>query len=47
VEVARLISPVDALTKFNPAGDELNRPPDTPVIVGVGFVPEEQNVEDE
>jgi hypothetical protein len=37
-----LISPVLALTKFKPAGDEVNVPPATPVIVGVGFEPDWQ-----
>lgn len=44
---AKLISPVAVLTKTNPAGDEVNVPPDTPVTVGLGFVPDEQNVDDE
>ena len=44
---AKLISPVAELTKTNPAGEEENVPPDTPVIVGVGFIPDEQKVEAE
>ena len=43
---AKSTSPVAELTKTNPAGDEVNVPPGVPVIVGVGFVPVAQKVED-
>ncbi len=43
----RLISPVAVLTNTNPAGDEVNVPPAVPVIVGTGFVPVAQKVEEE
>jgi hypothetical protein len=42
---ARFISPVDELAKTNPAGEDVNVPPDVPVIVGIGLAPDEQNVD--
>ena len=41
---AKLITPVELLTKTNPAGDDVNVPPAIPVMVGVGLVPDWQNV---
>jgi hypothetical protein len=38
VLATRLMLPVVALM-LSPAGDEVNVPPASPVIVGVGFVP--------
>src|SRR6218665_1046166 len=41
---ARLICPVLLLTNTNPAGDDVNVPPATPVMVGVGSAPDWQYV---
>jgi hypothetical protein len=38
---ARFISPVVVLTNTNPAGADVNVPPETPVITGVGLVPDD------
>ncbi len=43
----KFISPVAVLTNTTPAGEELNVPPAVPVIVGIGFVPVAQKVEEE
>lgn len=43
VELAeRSTSPVDALMNTNPAGEAVNVPPLTPVMVGIGSVAEAQ-----
>jgi hypothetical protein len=43
----RSTCPVEVLMNTKPAGVALKVPPAVPVIVGIGSVPDEQNVEPE